>query len=250
MHEPDTAASRRPAGISASDEALLAALPLFSGMAPETLRALLADAAVHRRPRHAMLFAQGDPAAHFFVVLSGWVKLFRVAPDGRETVIAVFARGESFAEAASFAEGRFPVNAQVVDDARVLAVPAASFAARVRRQPDLAFDMLASMSRHLRVLVREVEQRTVKSAPQRVGAFLAKLCPADSDAAEVDLPTEKALVASRLGMRAETLSRAMAALRAVGVRSRDRRVTIADVGALRRFAEDGARPSAEKIPQT
>ena len=250
MHNPDTAGLRRPAGISAGDEALLAALPLFSGMAREALRALLMDASVRRLPRHAMLFAQGDPAAHFFVVLSGWIKLFRIAPDGRETVIAAFARGESFAEAAGFAEGRFPVGAQVVEDARVLAVPAASFAARLRRQPELAFNMLASMSRHLRGLVREVEQRTVRSAAQRAGAFLLKLCPADSGAAEIDLPTEKALVASRLGMRAETLSRAIAALRPVGVRLRDRHAAIADVEALRRFAEGGARPPAEKTGET
>ena len=227
----------RHIGIGVEDEALLAELPLFAGIAPESLGTLLAGASVRRRPRPAVLFLQGEPAEHFYVVLDGWVKLFRTAPDGQETVIAAIARGESFAEAASFAEGVFPVGAQVAEDARLLVVPTLSFAAQLTRNPTLAVNMLAGMSRHLRGLVQEIEQRTVKSTAQRLGVFLLKRCPAGHGAAVIDLPTDKGLVAARLGMRPETFSRALAKLRAVGVSTCGRRVAVSDVGALRRYAE-------------
>ncbi len=236
MHRPSAGGPAWRAGIGEEDEALLAALPLFKGMAPESLQMLLADAAVRRYARHHMLFLQGAPADRFYIVLEGWVRLFRVTPDGHETVIAAFTRGESFAEAAGFAEGVFPVNAQVAEDARLLVVPVSTFTRRLHRNPALAVNMLASMSRHLRDLVQEIEQRTVRSAPQRLGAFLLKLCPAQG-AATIDLTTEKGLVAARLGMQPETLSRALAKLRAVGVTTRDRHVIVSDIGALRRFAE-------------
>ena len=239
MQDSPVADFARQTGLAAEDEALLAGVPLFSGIPPDSLRVLLADARVCRRPRHAVLFLQGEPAGHFYVVLDGWVKLFRTTPDGQETVIAAIARGESFAEAASFAEGVFPVGAQVAEAARLLVVPTPSFTGQLGRNPMLAVNMLAGMSRHLRGLVEEIEQRTVKSTAQRLGAFLLKRCPDGRAAAVIDLPTDKGLVAARLGMRPETLSRALGKLRTVGVSTRDRRVTVSDVGALRRYAEGG-----------
>ena len=243
MQDPTAAGFARHTDIAAEDEALLARLPLFAGIEPATLRVLFAGASVRRYPRHAVLFVQGEPARHFYVVLDGWVELFRAAPDGQETVIAAFGRGDSFAEAASFAEGVFPVGAQVAEAARLLVVPARSFTGQLRRNPALAVNMLASMSRHLRGLVQEIEQRAVQSAAQRLGAFLLKRCPRGDAAAVIDLPADKGLVAARLGMRPETFSRALAKLRAVGVSTRDRRVAVSDVGALRRYVR-GERASA------
>ena len=230
--------ARSGTGLAADDEAALARLPLFAGVEPASLRTLLADARVRGYPRHAVLFLQGDPARHFYVVLEGWVKLFRAAADGHETVIAARGRGEAFAEAASFAEGVYPVGAEVAEEARLLVVPVHSFAAQLRRNPTLAVNMLASMSRHLRELVREIKQRAVKSAPQRLGAFLLTQRPGGRGATAIDLPADKGLIAARLGMRPETLSRALATLRAVGVSTRDRRVAVRDVDALRRYVAD------------
>lgn len=216
---------------------MLAALPLFKGLVPDVLRALLQDASVRRYTRNTMLFLQGEPAERFYVVFDGWVKLFRETPDGHETVIAVFTRGESFAEAASFADGVFPVTAEVVEEARLLVVPNSSFLARLRENPELALNMLASMSHHLRGLIQQVEQRTVKSSTQRLSAFLLRLCTDDRPSAVISFPTEKALVAARLGMQPETLSRALAKLRAIGVETREREVIVPDVAALRRLGE-------------
>jgi len=237
MNHLSAAEFARRTGITADDQALLATLPLFKSMAPALLQTLLADTSVRRYTRHTVLFLQGEPAERFYVVFDGWVKLFRETPDGHETVIAVFTRGESFAEAASFAEGVFPVSAEAIEETRLLVVPAASFTRRLREDPELAINMLGSMSQHLRGLVQQVEQRTVKSAAQRVSAFLLRLRADDGGGAKINLPTDKALVAARLGMQPETLSRALAKLRTVGVETHDRQVIIPDVTALRRLAE-------------
>ena len=56
MQYPPVADFARQTGLAAEDEALLAGVPLFSGISLDSLRVLLADARVCRRPRHAMLF--------------------------------------------------------------------------------------------------------------------------------------------------------------------------------------------------
>lgn len=49
--------------------------------------------------------------------------------------------------------------------------------ALLKRQPELALRMLASMSSHLRVLVGQIEDLTVKDVETRLANWLVKRCP-------------------------------------------------------------------------
>ncbi len=231
----------RRTGITTADLELLGRMPLFSGLAPEALRGLLIESTVRRFPRNTMLFLQGDPADRFYVIFEGWVKLFRDTVDGQESVIAVFTRGESFAEAAVFEERVFPVSSAVVEDARLLVIPAAPFLRQVRRNGDLALRIMASMSVHLRQLVRHIEQLTARSSTERLAGFLCALSGAEAGPARVHLPFDKALIAARLGMQPETFSRSLAKLRSLGVETHGSEVEIADVKVLHRLCEGSGR---------
>jgi CRP-like cAMP-binding protein len=227
----------RRTGVGRDDYAVLAQIPLFSGLPLDALRALLADAWVQSFPRNFVLFLKDEPAIRCYVVFDGWVKLFRTTEAGHETVINVFTRGESFAEAAIFDRARYPVSAAVVEDSRLLVIPADPFMRRLSENGEYALKVLASMSRHLRSLVNQVERLTMKSSTERVAEFLLRLSPVFAGSATVQLPLDKALIAGRLGMQPETFSRALAKLRRVGVVSRGSEVTIPDVMALRRLSE-------------
>ncbi|MFQ3789786.1 Crp/Fnr family transcriptional regulator [Halomonas sp. A29] len=221
-----------------SPEALQAVrqVPLFAGLENETL-ALLTEGALERRYRRGtLLFSKGEPADRFYVVLGGWVKLFRESPDGNECMVGLFTRGESFAEAAMFDRLGFPVNAAVAEDARLLLFPAEHFLTTLERNHGLALNMLANLSGMLRSLVRQLDQLTLQPTYQRLAAFIVSLCPDDVDEATVCLPCDKLLIAGRLGMKPESFSRAMARLRDVGVSCERNCVHIEDIAALRRFA--------------
>ncbi len=226
----------RRTGITADDRAVLGQLPLFAGLSDDALRQLLVDAWVQSFPRNAMLFLQGDPAVRFYVVFDGWVKLYRATEQGDESVIGVFAGGESFAEAALFDSAVYPVSAAVVEDSRLLVVPADRFIGQLAAHGEYAIKMMAAMARHMHQLVRQVEQLTLKSSTERVAGFLLKLCPYQDGAAVIRLPLDKALIAGRLGMQPETLSRSFAKLRPFGVVSKGPEISIADVAALRRMS--------------
>lgn len=224
----------RRIGLEERDLPVVLHVPLFAGLETSSLAELLADAVVRRFPRNALLFVEGEPAGQFYLVLDGWVRLYRQTPDGRETVIALPARGETFAEAVMFLGGRYPVNAAVVDDARLLVIPAKSFRRALENDNELCFKMMASMAVHLRHLVGQVEQLTVRSSSERVAQFLLRLARNGAESAIVHLPYDKGLIAARLGMQPETFSRALAKLRPLGVETHGSRVTIRDTAALRR----------------
>jgi CRP-like cAMP-binding protein len=223
----------RRLGLADRDVAVIARLPLFAGIEMSSLADLLAEASVRRLSRNTLLFLEGEPGDQFYVVLDGWVRLYRQTADGRESVIALFARGESFAEAVMFLGGAFPVSAAVIDEARLLVVPAASFRRELRNSTELCFKMMAAMAIHLRRLVGQVEQLTVRSSSQRVGHFLLRLARDGAESAIVHLPYDKGLIAARLAMQPETLSRALAKLRPLGVETKGSRITIRDIAALR-----------------
>lgn len=217
------------------DFQLLKHMSLFRGLDEETFEKLLGDASVQHVKRNEVIFVEGEPATRLFLVLEGWVKLWRQSEDGQESVIGVFAEGESFAEAAIFDQKGYPVSAIAVDDTRLLCIPGASVLREFRQNPDYAINVVADLSRHMRFLVRQIEQLSVSSSTERLARFLVMLCPEGAGEAVVRFPVEKSLIAGRLGMQPETLSRGLAKLRKIGVDTKGSMVTISDVQALREF---------------
>lgn len=217
------------------DFRLLREMSLFRGVDEETFSRLLADASVQSVKRNEVIFVEDEPAVRLFLVLEGWIKLWRQSEDGHESVIGVFTEGESFAEAAIFDQRGYPVSAIAADDSRLMSIPAASVLREFRQNPDYAINVVADLSRHMRLLVRQIEQLSVSSSTERLARFLVMLCPKGVDEAIVKFPVEKSLVAGRLGMQPETLSRGLAKLRKIGVDTKGSMVTIADVNALKEF---------------
>lgn len=219
------------------DWQIVRSTPLFGTMPREVAQSLIGNQPVRAYEKGTVLFQQGLPAESFYVVLDGWVKLFRITPEGDEAVVGVFRRGETFAEAAIFLGGRYPVSAEVVVPSRLLRIDGELLRQRIREQPDLALSMLASTSHHLKALVEQIEQIKLLSAPQRIANFLIGLCPCREGSCTIELPYEKALLANRLGMKPESLSRALARLKPLGVSVDREKVSIVDVQLLSRFVE-------------
>jgi CRP-like cAMP-binding protein len=217
---------------------VVARIAVFHGLKPETIRRVVAAATVVVLDPHEALFRQGDPATAFFMVVEGWIKLYRITFSGEETVIHVLTNGESFAEAVAFTGARYPATAEAVSKARVVRIPADHVVRCIRENPDIALAMIASTSQHLHHLVQQVEQLKAQSGVQRVAEFLASLCAVEQGPSMIALPYDKVLIAARLGLKPESLSRAFAKLRTVGVEVRASHVAIRDVARLRQLAVD------------
>jgi CRP-like cAMP-binding protein len=233
--------------LSRDDVALIQSTPLFGGLAESTLRLLTDNSSPIAYPRKSMLFQEGDRATHFYIVLEGLVKLFRLSYDGNEAVIHIFGRGETFAECAMFLGAVFPVSAEVVSPARLLRIEATSIRKAIREHPEIALAMLASASRHLKSLVDQIEQMKVHTGPERVAEFLLGLTDQRTGPVIINLPYEKILIANALGMKPESFSRALAKLRSIDVNADQDRIIIGDVARLADFVRsrdgsDGCEP--------
>jgi len=229
------------------DFGIIRGLTIFSRVSADKLEALLKGASPRSYPKGHLLFQQGDAADGFFVVLSGWVKLFRQTPRGDEAVIHILSRGECFAEAAVFLGGRYPASALVAEDARLIRISSQPFRQWIQSEPEIALGMLASLSARMHHLVNESEQLQTRSATERVADFILKRCPVRDGSAVIALPYDKSLLAARLAMKPESLSRVLAKLRRLGVRTENHRVIVTDVARLARFCAGEDRMEAAAL---
>lgn len=182
------------------------------------------------------LFREGDPAHGFYVVQKGAVNVHRVNPMGKEQVIRIFRTGESFAEVTLATEAGYPADARAVESSQVLLVQKPGFLGLLRRQPDLALRMLAGMSLHLRTLVGQLEDLTLKDVETRLANWLLKRCPdsCSHQPVAVELKTTKRVLAAELGTVSETLSRTLAKFRAQNlVKVKGKILQVLDPSALR-----------------
>lgn len=215
-----------------ADLAIASHIPVFSGLRPEVLDVLLAKARVVNLRPGSMLFRQGEPATSFFIVVEGWIKLYRVTPAGDEAVLNVSGKGQSFAEAVTFTSGRYPAMASAVTRTRMIMIPGDHVIDCIRKMPEIAIAMIASTSQHLHLMVGRIEQLTAQSGLQRVADFLLSLAACSKGPCTIALPYDKSLIAGRLGLKPESLSRVFAKLRSVGVDVRASDVVVDDVATL------------------
>lgn len=192
---------------------------LFAGLPPEDLAAIAGITEVRSVGKGAYLFHEGDSARGFYIVQKGAINVHRVNAAGKEQVICIFRENESFAEATLATRTGYPADARAVEPSQVLQVQKDGFLALLRRHPELALRMLAGMSMHLRSLVGQLDDLTLKDVETRLANWLVKRCPqsAADKPVVVELMVAKAVLAAELGTVSETFSRTLAKFREQGL---------------------------------
>lgn len=212
----------------------LTGVPLFSDLRPEDLVILTRQARLEGCPPRKRLFREGEKPEALYVLLSGSVQLSATTTrDSREAIIEIVGAPDTFVLAAALTDSPYLMSATVLEPARLLLLPAAVLRQDIADRPELAMTLLASLAAQSRRMVRQLKNLKLRSTVQRLGWFLLNLAePAANDTAVVTLPYDKQLIASQLGMTRESLSRALASLRAYGVETQGNRVLLKDPTAL------------------
>lgn len=210
---------------------LLRAHPMFSAMEEDDLQQLLLHARRLRLGHHQLLYRQDMPAHHFFFVLSGRLRLYRLDSSGIDRTLDSIAPGDCIAEVMIYADpARYACFAEALKTSEVLMVPVKAY----QELLDTNHRYTQAALRHyaMRAVTRfhDLEIMTVQSARDRLIRYLVDLLPEGSEqGGEIELPLPKCLVASRLAMQPETFSRILADLKSNGlVRVNRSRVFISD----------------------
>lgn len=229
------------------DAAVLADLRghhLFRALSPAQFERIQ-RAAVRRRARAGQhLFEQGQPCAEFYFLRRGRIKLCLFSPRGAEKVVDIVGPGQTFAEAIMFMDrSTYPVSAEALEDSELVVVPSGVFREILQGSVETCFQLMGDMSRRLRGYLNEIDALTLRDATLRFVHYLAGRL-GDTDGGVVELDAPKNVIASRISVQPESLSRILRSLQQQGFIEVDgNRVRVPDVPRLRQaFALPGPVP--------
>ncbi|MDD2219037.1 MAG: Crp/Fnr family transcriptional regulator [Desulfoplanes sp.] len=216
---------------------ILKRVDLFDGLSDAYLEALGGIARHMSLDKGQTVFFAGDAGNGFYLVRSGRVKIFKSSFSGKEHILHVFGFGEAFGEVAVFAGDKFPASAMTLAASELLFFPRKAFLELLAKEPELALQMLALLSKRLRSFVNKVEELSLKEVPARLaGHFL--LLAASGNTSTFHLDLSKTELSKYLGTIPETLSRVLKKMDDQGlIHGNGAEIEIIDMQGLEELAE-------------
>ncbi len=189
---------------------------------------------------NSVLFEQGSPLTDLYLLVSGGIKLLRLIPSGDEKVIDIIQPGQTFAEAALFSGSpKYPVTAVTLSPSVVVGFQAQPYMELLRSSNELCISMMAQLSQRLHWMVNEVDRLTLHNATFRLVDYLLDQIPdqsGDQQQTDLCLVAPKRVIASRLSIKPETLSRTLKDLEKQGlIKLNGSQIELLDVERLRQL---------------
>jgi len=228
--------------MAAVDRSLVTELPVFAGLAPAELNAILSEARSIRYPKNSAVFQEGEDVHSFFVLLHGHVRASKTTPAGQQVVVRYVTPGEIFGVAPAIGLTKYPATATAVDDSVALAWPSAAWPRLVARHPALATNTLQTVGNRLQETHTRVVEMSTQQVERRVAHALLRLARQAGrkveQGVEIDFPISRQDIAEMTGTTLHTVSRTLSAWESQGlIESGRQRVVLRDPHRLFVLAE-------------
>ena len=151
---------------------ILRKCPLFSGLEDEMLGLLADEAVIKRYARGTRVFSEGEPCPGLYVVDTGQVRIFQLAPSGKLHALHFAEGGRTFAEVAAMGGFGCPAHAAAVEDTVCARILTERFRHLLRTSHALCLQLLTGMSVWVRQLVGLLGDVVLRDASGRVAQYL------------------------------------------------------------------------------
>jgi CRP-like cAMP-binding protein len=237
----------------AVDRSVVAAVPLFAGLAPDALDEVLREARSVRYAKDAAVFEQGAEASAFFVLLHGHLRVEKTTPQGHQIVVRYVSPGEIFGVAQALAMQHYPATAVAAVDSVALCWPATAWPRLTSRFPTLAANAMQTVGRRLQDTQARVLEMSSEQVEQRVAHALLRLVKQagrkTAVGIEIDFPISRQDVAEMTGTTLHTVSRILSAWEQQGlVEGGRQRIVLRNPHALFELAEGRSRAASVDGP--
>ena len=190
------------------------------------------------------LFLQGDPASGVHCIQKGRVKLLYQAPGGHTHILDIAGPGHVLGLETVFAEERYPVSAEVMEESLICHLPAGLVQRLARQVPEFLLEVTRTLARALYHQVLHTADLATRSALQRFSRVLLECAERygepSEDGIQVDAQLTRRDLAELAGTAPETVTRLLRQLKATGALSTQRdRIIIHDLQRLREIYLNG-----------
>ncbi len=207
------------------------ALSLFENISEPAFDLLMQPAYLQNFPAQLELIAEGDLADFLYVVIEGCVELYAQS-NGRETTMAMVWPMETFILAAVIKDAAYLMSARTCRKSKILLVPAENIRDGFAADHGFARAVILELANCYRGMVKVQKDLKLRTAVERLANRLLRYHKEQGSEATLELPHDKRMIASLLGMTAENLSRAFNTLRPYGVEVDGTTIRLTDLKAL------------------
>lgn len=213
---------------------------LFSSLSDNDYTAISMYTQILEVPSGYTVFNQNTPVSAIYWVVDGMVKLTRTSTHGDEKVIELISPGRFFAEAVLFMGNGYPVNAIAQTACRLISIDGAHLKDWLAQDTQRCFRMMSGISMRLHKLVADIDRLTLMKGTDRLLQYLIDHSePGEDGRTQVEFEAPKQVIASRIGIKPETLSRLLHKLSDQGcIEVQGATVFIPDVERLRQIMLD------------
>jgi CRP/FNR family transcriptional activator FtrB len=215
---------------------LVRALPLFRNVKAAYFKKLMSAAFLQRFPYGVTLIREGEMPDFLHIVVEGSVEMYGT-DNGRETTIDILQPVTTFILAAVIRDEVYLKSARTLTPAQILMIPATAVRDVFGRDAAFARAIVSELAMRYRDLVRALKDEKLRTGVQRLANWILRADVVQGHRNNVELEFDKRILASRLGMTPENLSRNLALLAGHGVKSSGRGIIIEDESALAEFAK-------------
>jgi CRP/FNR family transcriptional regulator len=223
------------------EDCVLCEAELYSGLSAQQVCEIRGLLSKHNHGAHEVLFREGEPNTHLYLLRQGQLKLTTLTPDGREQIIGLGLPGQLLGFH-SMNDTAHTYTAETLTAADVCKIRRPDMIAVLERNPSIMLRVIEILNQELnraQLLIRLLGQKT---SVEKVAAFILSLAPLglrNGSPTELPLPLSRQEMAELLGLTVETVSRHMSEFRREGILDAPRgHVRIFDVERLQRLAGD------------
>jgi CRP/FNR family transcriptional regulator len=181
----------------------------------ESVQRLFEDAVRLDVPAGAVLYREGD-RPRLALVLSGLIRIYLTAPDGRQVTVRYARRGEVLGASTAVA-GPVDVSAQALVDAVVVVLNVRTLRELARSNATLAWAIAEEVSRRLYAVLEAFAGTAFGSVRQRVARHLLDVASTHQQGAALVAPLRQQELADAAGTVREVAARVLRDLRDAGL---------------------------------
>ena len=215
----------------ASDLPDIRSLELFASMADDSFDNLIRAAYLQNFPGQLELIREGDPADFLYIVIDGSVELFGKS-NGRESSLAIVRPIGSFILAAVLKDAVYLMSARTLEHSKLLLIPSENVRNAFNDDENFSRAIVVELANCYRAVVKEHKSLKLRTAVERLANRLLKFHEDQGKNGSVELPYDKKIMASLLGMTPENLSRAFNTLKPYGVTVDGPKIKLNDIDSL------------------
>lgn len=213
------------------DLSILANAEIFSGLPRESLEEVRKLSFRRRFDAGEVVFRQGDPASHVFVVVMGQLRVAQATAEGQQVIIRFIGRGDLAGYAVLSAGETYPGTVAAVEDTHAMGWTAGSMRQLMDAHPRIATNALSIVSGRYRELQERLRQQATENVERRIAHAILKLAGqagrSTPQGIEIAFPVSRQDLAEMAATTLHTVSRTMSGWEERGVvHNRRRRVIV------------------------